>query len=140
LPPHIKFMQPVREGHLYYFHTNRIFKSVGWNFHSTGLQKVKRGAIMCVIWQQKLTAFYLKCKWFGLLWTQKWTCGWEISWLAEHTISFSRRALLHGVTMNAWLLTSVLVFSYKMKIIPLVWSGSKSIWHTKTNTVIYYKL
>jgi hypothetical protein len=38
----------------------------------------------------------------GLLWTRWWTFGFHkirgISWLAECTLSFLRRTLLHGVS------------------------------------------
>jgi hypothetical protein len=38
----------------------------------------------------------------GLLWTRYWTFGFHkmrgISWIAERTLSFSRRTLLHGVS------------------------------------------
>jgi hypothetical protein len=38
----------------------------------------------------------------GVLWTRWWTFGFHkmrgISWLAERTLSFSRRILLHGVS------------------------------------------
>jgi hypothetical protein len=44
----------------------------------------------------------------GLLWTWWWTFGFHkmrgISWLAEHTLSFLRMTLLHGVRsiINEW--------------------------------------